>query len=89
MNVCPGSLIGRPGRISCSFPNAMFEPQNETEPTIAANTLKIATYVGGPPTCKTPPESDSDPGGLWRRLWRNDDCGPIVTRKSRAPYVLP
>ncbi len=29
--------IGRPGRISCSLPNAMIEPQNEIEPMIAAN----------------------------------------------------
>ncbi len=35
--------IGRPGMISWSLPNAMFEPQKETEPTIAANTEKIAT----------------------------------------------
>ena len=37
------SEIGRPGMISWSLPNAMFEPQKETEPTIAANTEKIAT----------------------------------------------
>ena len=37
-NCCAGpSLIGRPGRISCSLPNAMFEPQKEIEPMIAAN----------------------------------------------------
>ena len=35
--------IGRPGMISWSLPKAMFEPQNEIEPTIAANTEKIAT----------------------------------------------
>ena len=29
--------------ISWSLPKAMFEPQKETEPTIAANTEKIAT----------------------------------------------
>src|ERR1700737_4062356 len=29
--------IGRPGRISCSLPNAMSDPQNEIEPMIAAN----------------------------------------------------
>ncbi len=28
---------GWPGRISCSLPNAMIEPQNEIEPMIAAN----------------------------------------------------
>ena len=45
--VRPGpKLIGRPGRISWSLPKAMFEPQKDTEPTIAANRLKIATYVG-------------------------------------------
>ena len=46
MNCCvrPGPMvIGRPGRISCSLPKAMFEPQKETEPTIAAKRLKIAT----------------------------------------------
>ena len=36
-------VIGRPGSSSWSLPNAMFEPQNDTEPTIAANRLKIAT----------------------------------------------
>ena len=36
------SVIGLPGMISWSFPNAMFEPQKETEPTIAANSEKIA-----------------------------------------------
>ena len=29
--------IGRPGRISCSLPNATSDPQNEIEPMIAAN----------------------------------------------------
>ena len=37
------SVIGRPGRISWSLPNAMFEPQNDTEPTMAANSEKTAT----------------------------------------------
>ena len=37
------SVIGRPGMISCSLPKAMFEPQKEIEPTIAANSEKIAT----------------------------------------------
>ena len=37
------SVIGLPGRISWSFPKAMFEPQKETEPTIAANSEKIVT----------------------------------------------
>ena len=41
-------VIGLPGRISWSFPNAMFEPQNEIEPMIAENRLKIATYVASP-----------------------------------------
>ena len=31
------SPIGRPGRISWSLPNAISEPQNEIEPTIAEN----------------------------------------------------
>ncbi len=36
------SVIGLPGMISWSLPKAMFEPQKETEPTIAANSEKIA-----------------------------------------------
>ena len=51
MNCCPGSWIGRPGRISWSFPNAMFEPQKETDPTIAAKTSGMTTSVG-----RSPPE---------------------------------
>ena len=35
-------VIGRPGSSSWSLAKAMFEPQNETEPTIAENRLKIA-----------------------------------------------
>ena len=38
--------IGRPGRISWSLPKAMFEPQNETEPTIAENSDGIAISSG-------------------------------------------
>jgi hypothetical protein len=40
--VMPGSFMGRPGRISWSFPNAMFDPQNEIEPTIAPKSSKIS-----------------------------------------------
>ena len=43
MMLWPGSLIGRPGRISWSLPKAMFEPQKEIEPTIAANSVGIST----------------------------------------------
>ncbi len=43
----PGSWIGRPGRISCSLPNAMFEPQKEIEPTIAANRIGISCSSSG------------------------------------------
>ena len=46
---CPGSWIGRPGRSSCSFPKAMFEPQNETEPMIAANRIGISASSSGLP----------------------------------------
>ncbi len=35
--------IGLPGMISWSFPKAIFEPQKDTEPTIAANSEKIVT----------------------------------------------
>ena len=37
------SPIGRPGRISCSLPNAISEPQNEIEPTIAENSEAMTT----------------------------------------------
>ena len=40
----PGSLIGRLGRIAWSLANAMFEPQNEIDPTIAANNVGISTF---------------------------------------------
>ena len=52
MIVWPGSLIGLPGRISWSFPNAMFEPQNETDPTIAANSVGISLFSGKYPGAK-------------------------------------
>jgi hypothetical protein len=38
-------MIGRPGRTSWSFPNAMFDPQKETEPMIAANRIGIEVAV--------------------------------------------
>jgi len=41
-----GSLIGRPGRISYSLPNAMVDPQNEIDPTIAPNSSKISERSG-------------------------------------------
>ena len=40
------AVIGLPPMSSCSLANATAEPQNEMLPTIAANTVKIATYVG-------------------------------------------
>ena len=49
MNCWPGSWIGRPGRISWSLPKAMFEPQNETEPMIAANRIGISWSSSGLP----------------------------------------
>ena len=41
---CTGSLIGRPGRIPWSFPNAMLEPQKEIEPMIAASSEGISDF---------------------------------------------
>ena len=35
-------VMGRPGMSSWSLPKATFEPQKETEPTIAAKSVKIA-----------------------------------------------
>ena len=43
MNCWPGSWIGRPGSSPCSLAKAMFEPQNEIDPTIAANSENTAT----------------------------------------------
>jgi hypothetical protein len=50
-NSWPGSWIGRPGRISWSFPKAMFEPQKEIEPMIAANRIGIRVR-----SARSPPE---------------------------------
>ena len=36
-------MIGLPPMSSCSLANATAEPQNEMLPTIAANTVKMAT----------------------------------------------
>ena len=36
-------ITGRPGRISWSLPNATSEPQNETDPTMAANSEVTGT----------------------------------------------
>ena len=55
MNCCPGSWIGRPGMSSWSFPKAMFEPQNETDPMIAANRAGMSASSAGLP----PAASDS------------------------------
>ena len=46
-------MTGFPDSSSCSLPKATSEPQKEIEPTIAANMLKIATYVATP---SNPPE---------------------------------
>ena len=55
LRICwPGSWIGRPGMISCSLPKAMFEPQNEIEPTIAANRIGMSCSSSGlPPVCSS------------------------------------
>ena len=37
------AVIGLPPMSSCSLANATAEPQNEMLPTIAANTVKMAT----------------------------------------------
>ena len=49
MTCWTGSWIGLPGRISCSLPNAMFEPQKETEPTMAAKRIGTAVSSGRAP----------------------------------------
>ena len=51
MTAWPGSLIGLPGSTPWSFPNAMFDPQNEIDPTIAANSDGISVLSG-----KSPPK---------------------------------
>ena len=42
----PGTAIGRVGIRSWSLAKAMFEPQKETEPTIAANRVGISSSSG-------------------------------------------
>ena len=65
-NCWPGTAIGLPGMSSWSLPKAMFEPQNETEPMIAANRIGISVSERGvaagregvrgtPPTRSAPP----------------------------------
>ena len=51
MNTPPGIFSGRPEMSSCSLPNAMFEPQKEIEPTIAAKTsgMPSSSSVRSPP----------------------------------------
>ena len=46
MNCCPGTPIGRVGIRSWSLAKAMLEPQKETEPTIAANSVGIRSSSG-------------------------------------------
>ena len=47
----PGKRIGRPEISSWSFAKAMFEPQNETEPTTSENRIGIRTSSGiSPPS---------------------------------------
>ena len=43
--------IGLPGRISCSLPNAMIEPQNEIDPMIAANSDATTMCAVGDSPC--------------------------------------
>ena len=45
----PGTAIGFWGIRSCSLPKAMFEPQKETEPMMAANRIGISVSSGGLP----------------------------------------
>ena len=75
MIVWPGSLIGFPGRISWSFPNAMFEPQNETDPTIAANSVGICDFS----TQNDPPE---------RKWWRYSIQAMIATAPPPTPLNI-
>jgi hypothetical protein len=66
-------LIGRPGRISCSLPNAMFEPQNEIEPTIAPNSSKIST------------RSDHGLRPPWEKPWRYSTHAISATAPPPTP----
>ena len=50
--LAPGSLIGRPGRISCNLPKAMFDPQKLIDPTIAPNSSKSSVRSGKKPGAK-------------------------------------
>ena len=50
----PGTWIGRPGISSCSLPKAMFEPQKEIEPMMAASRIGISVSSSGlPPAARS------------------------------------
>ena len=45
----PGNVIGRPEMSSCSFANAISEPENEIEPISAERTIDDELVVATPP----------------------------------------
>jgi hypothetical protein len=93
MKACPGSMIGRPGSSSCSLPNAMLEPQKETDPTIAENTSGTTTSVGRSPpkrrnsaraiSATAPPPTPLNSATIW-------GIAVIFTdRAAGTPIVVP
>ena len=92
-NVCPGSMIGRPGRISWSFPNAMFEPQKETDPTIAEKRIGIISSSGmSPPACRNSAHATSATAPPPTPLNSATICGIAVIFTLRAagmPTAVP
>ena len=70
---CAGSLIGLPGRISCSLPKAMLEPQNEIEPTIAPKSSKVSARSAHLPR---PP---------WEKPWRYSTQAISATAPPPTP----
>ncbi len=91
--VCPGSMIGRPGMISWSFPNAMFEPQNETEPMIAEKRTGIISSSGmSPPAWRNSAHATSATAPPPTPLNSATICGIAVIFTLRAagmPTAVP
>ena len=86
-------MIGRPGMISCSFPNAMFEPQKETEPMIAEKRIGIISSSGmSPPACRNSAHATSATAPPPTPLNSATICGIAVIFTLRAagmPTAVP
>ena len=94
MNTPPGSFSGLPEMSSCSLPKAMFEPQKEIDPTIAANTSGMPTSrsVRSPPCSRNSAHAISAIAPPPTPLNRATICGIAVIFTLRAagtPMTVP